>query len=143
MRALFFALALGRTQTIAVPPRLRMLDHVLMQVGIPRPVEHFEGSFFGVTARVDLNMRTRVAQVHLTGVPLGGYISGTGQLQDPSKDAGTVVLDPKFEKRLRRRLVTIYSATFDPKARTVTVAVKIPVIGVVELTLTHQEYHSV
>jgi hypothetical protein len=136
MRSLFFALALGRTQPIAVPPQLRLLDRVLMQVGVPDTVEHFAGSFYGVNARVELNMRTRVAMVHLNGAPLGGRISGTGWLHDRHREDGKVVLEPSFEKRLRRRFVTIYRATFDRKRHTVTVGVKIPVIGEIELTLT-------
>ena len=136
MRSLFFALALGRTQPIAVPPQLRLLDRVLMQVGVPDTVEQFSGSFYGVSARVELNMRTRVAMVHLSGAPLGGRISGTGWLHDRQLEQGKVVLEPTFEKRLRRRFVKIYRATLDRKRHTVTVGVKIPVIGEIELTLT-------
>ncbi len=136
MRSLFFALALGRTQPIAVPPQLRLLDRVLMQVGVPDTVEHFTGSFYGVSAKVELNMRTRVAMVHLNGAPLGGRISGTGWLHDRQLEQGKVVLEPTFEKRLRRRFVKIYRATFDRKRHTVTVGVKIPVFGEIELTLT-------
>ena len=135
MRALFFALALGRTQTIAVPPRLRMLDHVLMQVGIPSPVEHFAGSFYGVSAKVELNMRTRVADVYLNGVPLGGRVSGTGWLKNPEAESGTVILEKEFAKRLNRRFVSIYSAHLDRQQHTVTVNVKVPVLGIISLVL--------
>ena len=81
-------------------------------------------------------MRTRVAMVHLNGAPLGGRISGVGWLHDREREEGQVVLEPVFEKRLRRRFVKIYRATFDRKQHTVTVGVKIPVLGEVELTLT-------
>ena len=134
MRHVLLTLALARTQH-AVPPRMGMLNKVLMQAGFVDPVENFSGRFYGVSAEVELNMRTRVAQVYLQGAPLGGQISGEGWLSDAGAEAGTVVLDKEFARRLRSRLVSIYSARLDRRARTVTVNVKIPVIGVIELVL--------
>ena len=135
MRQLLLTLALARTQH-ALPPRMGMLNRMLMQVGLPDPVETFAGSFYGVSAQVELNMRTRVAQVRLNGVPLGGRISGTGWLKDPESESGTVVLEPTFAARLARRYVSIYSAHLDRKGHTVTVNVKIPVLGIMSLVLT-------
>lgn len=134
MRHILLTLALARTQH-AAPPRMGMLNKVLMQTGFVDPVENFAGRFYGVSAQVALNMRTRVAQVHLQGAPLGGRVSGEGWLSETGAEAGTVVLDKEFSRRLRRRLVSIYSARLDRHARTVTVNVKIPVIGIVELVL--------
>ena len=134
MRQLILTLALARTQH-ALPPRMGMLNRVLMQAGFADPVEHFEGRFYGVNAKVALNMRTRVAKVHLDGVPIGGRISGTGWLTDSAAEAGSVVLAPEFERRLRRRMVAIYSARLDRQKHTVTVGVKIPVLGVLDLVL--------
>ena len=134
MRHVLLTLALARAPH-AAPPRMGMLNKVLMQAGFVDPVESFSGRFYGVSAQVELNMRTRVAQVHLQGAPLGGQISGEGWLSDQGAEAGTVVLDKEFARRLRRRLVSIYSARLDRRARTVTVNVKIPVIGVIELVL--------
>tara|TARA_B100000575_G_scaffold294251_1_gene308981 strand:- start:2807 stop:3214 length:408 start_codon:yes stop_codon:yes gene_type:complete len=134
MRQLILALALTRTHH-ALPPRMGMLNRMLMQVDPPDRVEHFEGSFYGVNAKVSLNMRTRVAQVSLNGVALGGRISGTGWLDDFFSEAGSVVLDPEFERRLNRRMVTIYQARLDRANHTVTVGVKIPVLGKVDLVL--------
>ena len=135
MRQLLLTLALARTQH-ALPPRMGMLNRMLMQVGIPEPIEHFEGSFYGVSAKVALNMRTRIAEVQLNGVPLGGRISGTGWLQEAESEAGAVVLEAEFERRLRRRMVAIYSARLDRQKHTVTVGVKIPVLGTMDLVLT-------
>lgn len=134
MRHILLTLALARTQH-AAPPRMGVLNQVLMQAGFVDTVENFAGRFYGVSAQVALNMRTRVAQVHLQGAPLGGRVSGEGWLSDQGAEAGTVVLEKEFERRLRRRLVSIYSARLDRHARTVTVHVKIPVIGIVELVL--------
>ncbi len=135
MRQLLLTLALARTQH-ALPPRMGMLNRMLIQMGLPEPVETFEGHFYGVSAAVELNMRTRVAHVRLNGVPLGGRISGTGWLKDPESESGTVVLEPTFEARLKRRYVSIYSAHLDRKEHTVTVNVKIPILGIMSLVLT-------
>ncbi len=134
MRCLVFAMTMARTQLVPMP-RPGILGRVLMEVGVPAPVEHFEGTFYGVTAKVDLNMRTRVADVFLNGVPLGGRISGTGWLKDPEAEAGTVILEAEFERRLHRRFVAIYSARLDRLRHTVTVSVKVPLLGVIELVL--------
>ncbi len=134
MRQLLLALALARTQH-ALPPRMGVLNRVLMQMGLPEHVETFEGRFYGVSAAVELNMRTRVAHVRLNGVPLGGRISGTGWLKDPESESGTVILEPGFEARLARRYVSIYSAHFCRKHHTVTVNVKVPILGIVSLVL--------
>ena len=135
MRQFLLTLALARTQH-ALPPRMGMLNRMLMQAGLPDPIEHFEGRFYGVSAKVALNMRTRVAEVSLNGVPLGGRISGTGWLTDAEAENGTVVLEPEFERRLSRRMVSIYRARLDRASHTVTVGVKIPVLGVIDLVLT-------
>jgi hypothetical protein len=134
MRHFLLTLALARTQH-ALPPRMGMLNRVLMQIGVPDPVETFEGSFYGVSAAVELNMRTRVALVRLNGVPIGGRISGTGWLKDTESESGTVVLEPSFEARLARRYVSIHSAHLCRKHHTVTVNVKIPVLGIMSLVL--------
>ena len=136
MRCIVFAMALvARTQPMPVAPRMGMLNRVLMQAGFAEPIEHFEGSFYGVTAKVDLNMRTRVAEVYLNGVPLGGRVSGTGWLEDPEAESGTVILEKEFAKRLNRRFVSIYSAHLDRQQHTVTVNVKVPVLGIISLVL--------
>ena len=119
----------------ALPPRMGMLNRVPMQMGVPDPVKTFEGSFYGVSAAVELNMRTRVALVRLNGVPIGGRISGTGWLKDPESESGTVVLEPSFEARLARIYVSIHSAHLCRKHHTVTVNVKIPALGVMSLVL--------
>jgi len=134
MRCLVFAMAMARTQMVPMP-RPGILGRVLMEIGVPAPVEHFEGTFYGVTAKVDLNMRTRVANVYLNGIPIGGRISGTGWLKDPEAESGTVVLEPEFAKRLDRRFVSIYSARLDREQHTVTVRAKVPILGTIALVL--------
>ena len=136
IRSTVFAMALvARTQPAPAMPRMGMLNRVLMQAGFADPIEHFQGTFYGVSAQVDLNMRTRVADVSLNGVPLGGRITGTGWLKNPEAESGTVILEKEFAKRLHRRFVSIYSARLDRQQHTVTVSVKVPIIGVIDIVL--------
>ena len=134
MRCLVFAMALARTQMVPMP-RPGIVARVLMDIGVPAPIERFAGTFYGVTASVDLNMRTRMAVVRLSGAPLGGRISGTGWLKSAEAESGAVVLDPAFSKRLSRRFISIDSAHLDRKRHTVTVSVKVPILGLVAFVL--------
>jgi hypothetical protein len=136
MRCVILAMALvARTQPLPAP-RAGMLGRVLMRAaGLADPVERFEGTFYGVSATVNLNMRTRVAQVRLSGAPLGGRISGAGWLQDFHAEAGGVVLEPEFQRRLGRRFVRIHSARLDRREHTVTVNARVPLLGVIEMVL--------
>lgn len=121
--------------TATPAPRSGALGRVLMYSGLVDPVERFSGTFYGVHARVHLNMRTRVATVALRGAVLGGTVQGTGRLEEMAAEAGGVVLDEHFEARLRRRFVSIRRAALDRARMTVTVWVRVPVLGEVELVL--------
>jgi len=112
---------------------------VLMHAGLVDPIERFQGSFYGVHARVHLNMRTRVATVALRGAVLGGTVQGTGRLADVDAEQGGVVLEQTFEARLRRRFVTIQRAALDRAQMTVTVWARVPILGDVEMVLTKRE----
>ena len=68
-------------------------------------------------------------------MPLGGRISGTGWLTNAEAEDGSVVLAPEFRRRLSRRMVSIYRARLDRAKHTVTVGVKIPVLGAMDLVL--------
>lgn len=129
------SLALARTQHVSIPPRRSLLNNVLMHAGVMDKVEHFEGSFYGVNAKVELNMRTRVAMVHLSGAAIGGRVSGTGWLKQAGTTTGAVVLERSFEKRLRRRFITISKAHLDSRLHTVTVSATVPVLGTIDLVL--------
>lgn len=115
------------------------LGRILMQTGLVDPVERFQGTFYGVHTRVHLNMRTRVANVALRGAVLGGTVQGSGRLQDMGAEEGGVVLDAAFEKRLRRRFVTIQRAALDRARMTVTVWATVPILGEIEMVLTQRE----
>ena len=118
---------------------LPSLLHIVLSLAGPKGAEdavwHFEGRFYGVAARAELDMRTRIARIALRGVPLGGRIEGSGSLTDPTAEAGVVVLDPAFEAALARRFVSIDRASLDRVQQTVSVRVRIPILGEVALVL--------
>ena len=122
----------------AAPAPRGAIGRVLMYAGIVDPVERFAGTFYGVHARVHLNMRTRVASIALRGAVLGGTVQGTGWLEDTKAEAGGVVLERTFEARLRRRFVTIERAALDRERMTVTVWARVPILGDVELVLSQR-----
>lgn len=99
-------------------------------------IEHFSGTFYGVSAEIDLNMRTRVATITLRGAVLGGTVRGTGWLKESGVESGGVVLDDELARRLRRRFVEIRHASLNREERTVTVYAKVPVIGAIKMVLT-------
>lgn len=108
---------------------------IMRALGVADTVEHFEGSFYGVSASVALNLKTRVAHVSLRGYPIAGTVEGDGWLKEPDKERGAVVLEPTFEARLSRRFVHIQWASLDREKHTVTVHASVPVIGSVEMVL--------
>ena len=122
----------------AAPAPRGAIGRVLMHAGLVDPVERFSGTFYGVHARVHLNMRTRVASIALRGAVLGGTVHGTGWLEDSKAEAGGVVLERAFEARLRRRFVTIERAALDRARMTVTVWARVPILGDVELVLSQR-----
>lgn len=116
------------------PPRTA--SAVLMRaLGVVDTIERFEGSFYGVSASVALNMNTRVAHVSLRGYPIAGSVEGEGWLKEPDKERGAVVLEPTFAARLARRFVYIQWASLNREKHTVTVSASVPVLGSVELVL--------
>lgn len=97
--------------------------------------QHFRGGLYGVTASVELHLRSRKAIVQLRGVPIGGSLSGTGWLQDGDAESGGVVLEEAFAKRLAWRLVSIESASLNRVQNTVTVVVNVPIFGQTTIVL--------
>lgn len=108
---------------------------IMRALGGADTVEHFAGSFYGVSATVALNLNTRVARVSLRGYPIAGTVEGEGWLKDPDKERGEVVLDPTFTARLARRFVRIEWASLDHHKHTVTVHASVPVIGSIVMVL--------
>ena len=104
-------------------------------LGVADTIERFEGTIYGVSATVALNMNTRVAHVALRGYPLAGTVEGDGWLKEPDKERGAVELEPNFAARLARRFVYIKWASLDREKHTVTVQAAVPILGSVEIVL--------
>lgn len=122
------------TQPFELPQRTASAT-IMRALGVADIVENFEGSFYGVTAKVALNLNTRVAHVALRGYPIAGTVEGDGWLKEHDKERGEVVLEPNFAARLSRRFVRIEWASLDREKHTVTVHASVPVLGSVEMVL--------
>ena len=96
----------------------------------------FVGSMYGVSARVEIDMNTRVAQVRLNGMPVGGFVEGRGWFASRTAEEGPVELEDSFAAALRRRRISIVRAALDRARNTITVVTKVPIIGEATLTLT-------
>lgn len=124
------AVALARAPTFF--DRIRM---VLVTDDLCR-TRRFRGSLYGVTATVEMDLSTRKAAVELSGLVLGGGLSGTGWLNDPEEvDKGSVVLDDDLAAALAWRGVRIVSASLDRETDSVSIGVTIPVLGFQRIVL--------
>ena len=89
-------------------------------------VEWSGSDFCGDRAQV-----TRLAQAE------AGYVQGVGWLRDPKAEAGGVVVDQEFARKLARRMVGIRHAALNRRTRTVSVTVTVPIFGQQTLVLQH------
>ena len=109
--------------------------NALQMVREESPVRTYEGGLYGVSALVELNMQTREADVSLSGIVLGGTLSGTGRLESPTSESGGVVLDEDLAYSLARRYITIKHASLNRENDTVCVAAVVPLLGDIEIYL--------
>jgi len=138
MLALLLSLAFVRScrHSAAATRQLEpKLCHVFAQSGVEQLVKDYEGRFYGVRVQVELRVQSMVAMVHLTGIPVGGRVSGTGWLKHHARDKGVVVLEAGFEKRLRKRRVVIHGAALAKDGHALAVFVQLPLVGNVSLVL--------
>lgn len=91
----------------------------------------FTGSRFGVRADVDVDLATRVASVRLSGLPLGGVVSGTATLND----AGDPVMDQSLRSALERRGVRVEAVDMDPGLRSCRIVALLPFSRRMSITL--------
>lgn len=99
-----------------------------------RPLQ-FTGSRFGVRADVDLDLATQLASVRLSGLPLGGVISGTATLND----AGDPVLDQSLQSALARRGVSVEAVDMDLGLRSCKVVASLPFLRRMSITLVNSD----
>ena len=123
------AVALARAPTFF--DRIRM---VLVTDDLCR-TRRFRGSLYGVTATVEMDLSTRKAAVELSGLVLGGGLSGIGWLNESEVDKGSVVLDDDLAAALAWRGVRIVSASLDRETDSVSIGVTIPVLGFQRIVL--------
>lgn len=96
----------------------------------------FQGSLYGVTATVEMDMYSRKADVNLSGLVLGGALSGSGWLANSGTEGGTVVLNDELAAQLAWRRVSIVSASLDRESDSLTICATVPIVGFQKIVLT-------
>ena len=101
----------------------------------------YKGGLYGVRVSVELNTRTRMANVALSGYVLGGarlsglaWLAYDNGLYNENKP-GAVVLDDEFSAVLSKLMVSIKHVAFNENDGVATVAVMLPVLGTKTVTL--------
>lgn len=95
----------------------------------------FRGSLLGVAATVRLDAAAGRADVELAGVPFGGTVAGTATFGSAGADGGAVTLHGPLRAAMRRRGCDVQSVTFDGASDEVSVAVRLPLVGVQRVRL--------
>ena len=85
------------------------------------PVQRYSGKLLGVTATA--SFEDRVANIELSGVPLGGRLCGAAWFDE----GGELVVDSALSGALRRRLVRLH--TVHEHEDRVEVTLSVPVFG--------------
>ena len=88
--------------------------------------ERFMGGLMGVSADVTLCMTSQHAEIKLSGLPLGGTLSGTARFSEGEGSA--VEVGEPLNSQLKRRFVKIVDARFDRAEDRVRVTVRLPLI---------------
>lgn len=96
--------------------------------------ELFTGGLLGVSAEVLLCRHLNCAIVSLSGVPLGGRVSGVARLG--TADSDKLIVEEPLKGVLARRLVKLVNATHDELSDQVSVIVDLPFFGKQTILLT-------
>ena len=96
--------------------------------------ELFTGKLLGVSAEVLLCRNLNCAIVSLSGVPLGGKVSGVARLGNADSDE--LIVEEPLKGVLARRLVHLVNAVHDELSDQVNVTVNLPLFGKQTIILT-------
>lgn len=97
--------------------------------------ELYVGGLLGVSARVLLCRESERARITLSGLPIGGTVSGSARFGRGVGEDPIVVGEP-LAGTLRRRFVKIVEARHDERSDTVVVVARLPlVLGTQTVTL--------
>jgi hypothetical protein len=88
--------------------------------------EVYVGGMLGVSARVVLCRKRENAQITLSGIPVGGTVSGTARFGRGSEEK--VVVGEPLAGTLRRRFVRIVEAEHKEASDTVVVVARLPLV---------------
>lgn len=101
----------------------------------------YAGGMLGVSARVVLCRKRGGAHITLSGVPVGGTVSGMAHFVADGDDR--VVLGEPLAGTLRRRFVKILAASHNEAADTVVVVARLPfLLGTQTIVLVRDRAHK-
>lgn len=120
----------------------RLDDHIGKRrtLQVFQPEEIFHGKLLGVAATVVLLRSQKKARITLSGIPVGGKVSGEASFANndnghSGSGGGSVVVSGPLAGVLRRRGVSMLDAAYDKTSDTVKVAVRLPIFGRKSITL--------
>lgn len=127
----------------AVMGRMGRTSHRLAPVVVPKE-EFFAGGLLGVRAKVVLVRHAKKARITLSGVPMGGTVTGEASFSDAeATESGTVVVSEPLASVLRRRAVRLVGAAYDSASDTVKVTAKLPIFGTRNIVLARRSQKEV
>ena len=95
--------------------------------------ETFKGGLLGVSAEVVLYREAQFAVISLSGIPVGGHVSGNAEF---GRDQDDIVIHEPLRGVLRRRFVKIVNAHYDEASGRVLVTARLPLgLGTHTITL--------
>ena len=107
----------------------------LAPVAIPKE-EFFAGGLLGVRAEVVLMRHAKKARITLSGIPMGGTVTGEASFSDAeATESGSLVVSEPLASVLHRRAVRLVSAAYDKASDTVKVTAKLPIFGTRNIVL--------
>lgn len=94
--------------------------------GFFRGPELYVGGMLGVSAKVLLCRESERAQITLSGLPIGGTVSGNARFGTGAEEQ--VVVEEPLAGTLRRRFVKIVEARHDVRSDSVVVVARLPLL---------------
>lgn len=111
------------------------LQFVSLETASWEKPKYFTGKLLGVSASVILHTDTNSAMVSLSGIPVGGTISGSARF-GAEDDVDDIVVDEPLKSALSARFVKIVNVHHDSMSGVVGVTVSLPVFGERTIVLT-------
>jgi hypothetical protein len=128
---IFFVAIIGHKK-LNTPTTVITITDSHTSVPLPVSSEKYSGYMLGVSCDCTLYRNNRYASLTLSGIPIGGRLSGLAWFQN---DRRTVVLDPELKQAVARRRTEIQQAYHNFNDDTLHIILKLPVFGTKSMIL--------